>query len=134
MRNIAVISYNYDKYSETFIHNLVKYLPFNSHYLYGGELPEYDGNRQKFLNDEGFNKVIIALKEWMGASRYVQHQQEVEKYLLKNGIKAVHANYAVTAFPMMEMCQRNNISLIVHFRGWTAYRSTIIEKFREEYP
>lgn len=133
MHNIAIVSYNRDKYSETFIHNLVKYLPFRSHYLYGGELPEYDGNHQKFLPEEGFNKVIIALKEWMGTSRYVQHQQAVEKYLVKNNIQAIHANYAITAFPLMDISIRNNIPLIVHFRGWTAYRSTIIEKYRKEY-
>ncbi|MES2619868.1 MAG: glycosyltransferase family 4 protein [Bacteroidota bacterium] len=133
MHNIAIISYNYDKYSETFIHNLVKHLPFRSHYLYGGELPEYDGNRQKFLSEKGFDKVIIALKEWVGVSRYTQHQQAVEKYLLKHEIKAIHANYAITAFPLMDICLRNNIPLIVHFRGWTAYRSTTLEKYRKDY-
>ncbi len=133
MYNIAIFSYNYDKYSETFIHNLVKYLPFNSHYLYGSELPEYYGNHQKFLSEGGFTGVLVALREWMGVSRYEQHQKRVEEYMVSNKIDVVLANYSLTAFPVMEICRRKRIPLIVHFHGWTAYRSTILEQHRSDY-
>lgn len=133
MHRIALISFNQFQYSETFIHNLVKFLPFEVHYLYEGELPAYYGNHQKFLNEDGFKKVLVAFKAWLGTPRIQQHQNAVEKYLLENRIEAVHANYAITAFPLMDICKRNHIPLIVHFRGWTAYRSTIIEKYGNQY-
>jgi colanic acid/amylovoran biosynthesis glycosyltransferase len=133
MYNIAIVSYNNDKYSEPFIHNLVKYLPFHTHYMYEDALPKYYGNGQRFLNEEGINQMVISWKEWLGTSRFVQHQKVIEKYLIGNNIKAVHANYAITAFPIMDICRRIRIPLIVHFRGWTAYRKTVIERYRKEY-
>lgn len=133
MNRIAILSYNHNQYSETFIHNLVKYLPYQTHYLYGGELAEYYGNGQRFLDNSPSGKLRIAFKEWLGTPVYEQHKQAVENYFIENKIQAVHANYAITAFPVMDICTKLNIPLIVHFRGWTAYRSTILEKYAAEY-
>ena len=130
---IAILSYNENQYSETFIHGLVKRLPFGNHLLYSGGLPEYFGNGQKFLNDDGFKKVSIAIKEWMGSSKYQQHQERVEAYLIKHKIRAVLANYSITAIPVMDICRRNNIALIPHFWGWTAYRKTILDQYGSQY-
>lgn len=133
MKNIAILSYNHNKYSETFIQDLVKHLPYNVHYLYGGELAEYDGEGNTFLDKSGSGKLKIAFKEWLGTTEIQQHKKAIEQYLVKHNIQAVYANYSITAFPVMEICQRLQIPLIVHFWGWTAYRSTLIEKYRAEY-
>ena len=130
---VAFISYNAHQYSETFIHKLVNELPCQVHFLYGGELPRYYGNQQTFIRKDGLRKVLIALKEWVGVSETEQHKKAVEQYLLKNKIQLVHANYSITAFPLMEICRRNRIPLVVHFHGWTAYRKTILEQYRQEY-
>jgi colanic acid/amylovoran biosynthesis glycosyltransferase len=134
MKRIAIISYNANQYSETFIHNLVDRLPFEVYYLYGGELPKYYFNDQPFLRRDGFRKVMIALKEWMGVDEKKQHEKAVEEYLIRNKIQLVYANYSITALPFMDICERNGIPLIVHFRGWTAYRKTILEKYGPLYP
>src|SRR5437867_1144668 len=98
MRRIAVISYNHNKYSETFIQNQVKYLPAEVHLLYGGELPVYYGDGQSFLEDGAWNKLSRTVKKMAGVDIKIQHQQKVEEYLVANKIEAVIANYAVTAF------------------------------------
>lgn len=133
MKNIAILSYNHNKYSETFIQDLVKHLPYKVHYLYGGELAEYDGNGNAFLDKSAGGKLKIAFKEWLGSSETEQHKKAIEQYLIKHKIHAVYANYSITAFPVMEICKTLSIPLIVHFWGWTAYRSTLIERYRDEY-
>jgi colanic acid/amylovoran biosynthesis glycosyltransferase len=72
-------------------------------------------------------------RKFTGITKVEQQQNNIEQYLIKNNIKAVVANYAITAFPIMDICQRNNIPLIVHFHGWTAYRKSLLEKHKEDY-
>lgn len=50
--NIAVLSLNSNKYSETFIHNQIKYLPAKVHCLYDGSLPKFGPNGVQFEVDE----------------------------------------------------------------------------------
>jgi hypothetical protein len=50
--HIAVISLNANKYSETFIHNQIKYLPAHVHCLYDGVLPKYGPNETCFVENE----------------------------------------------------------------------------------
>ena len=134
MKRIAILSYNHNKYSETFIANMVKRLPCDTHYLYGGDLPMFYGNDEPFLKEDAKSKLGYAFKEWLsGKDRRTQHLEKVERYLLDNRIEAVIANYAITAFPMMEICSKHKIPLIVHFHGWTAYRQSLINANLENY-
>jgi glycosyltransferase involved in cell wall biosynthesis len=132
--NIAVLSYNRSKYSETFIQNQVKHLGGNVHYLYGGNLPTYYGEDKELIKTDILSEAFLAAqRKLFGKNRYEQHLSAVERYFLKNDIQLVLANYAITAFPVMDICRRNNIPLIVHFHGWTAYRKSVLEEYKEQY-
>ena len=117
--NIAVLSLNSNKYSETFIHNQIKYLPANVHCLYDGTLPKFGPNGVQFEVDEKSLSCFL-LRKFTGVTKIKQQQKNIKQYLIQNNIKAVVANYAITAFPIMEICEQNEIPLIVHFHGWTA--------------
>ncbi len=130
--NIAVLSLNSNKYSETFIHNQIKYLPANVHCLYDGTLPKFGPNGVQFEVDEKSLSCFL-LRKFTGVTKIKQQQKNIEQYLIQNNIKAVVANYAITAFPIMDICERNNIPLIVHFHGWTAYRKSLLTLHKEEY-
>lgn len=133
MANIAVLSYNKDKFSETFIANQVKHLQGNVHYLYGGGLPQYYGNNIPFVKPA--SKIAQLVHETvLGISHDQQHLNAIEKYLTDNKIDAVLANYAVTALPVMELCHKLSIPLIVHFHGWTAYRKSFLQEYGSRYP
>lgn len=135
MANIAVLSYNKDKFSETFIANQVKHLSGNIHYLYGGELPQYYGNDVPFLKQGVIHQLSYGIKELIGGnSTYMQHISAVEKYFIENKIEVVLANYANTALPVMEVCNKLQIPLVVHFHGWTAYRKSFLEQYGGQYP
>ena len=134
MSAIAVVSYDANKYSETFIRYLVENLPFEVHPFYNGELPRYHHDNQPFLPNSGWRKVLIAIKELWGTNEKKQQEDAIEAYLIQNKIQVVYCNYSITALPFMDICERNSISLIVHFRGWTAYRQTILDKYGHLYP
>jgi colanic acid/amylovoran biosynthesis glycosyltransferase len=130
--NIAVLSLNSNKYSETFIHNQIKYLPANVHCLYDGSLPKFGPNGVQFEVD-GKSLCNFLFRKFTDITTVEQQQKNIEQYFIKNNIKAVVANYAITAFPIMDICKRNNIPLIVHFHGWTAYRKSLLVKHEEDY-
>lgn len=130
---IAVFSYNTFKYSETFIHNLVDRLPSDIHLFHGGEIPLYLGNDTPIIPTDGWRKMVSLFREGFGTKPNAQRLIAIEAYLRRHKIQAVLANYAITAFPVLEICKRNHIPLIVHFHGWTAYRKSILEKHQEDY-
>lgn len=132
MYNIAILSYNSSKYSETFIHQLME-LPFHVHFLSGGELPAYKPDGTLFLPDEGVNRIISDIQQWFGYTHHQQHVNAIARYFRQHHVKAVLANYAITAFPIMQLCKDLDIPLIVHFHGWTAYRRTILEQYATSY-
>lgn len=135
MANIAVLSYNKDKFSETFIANQVKHLAGNIHYLYGGALAQCYGNDSYFIPQGTLQHIKYSVKEVLGfGTIHQQHISAVEKYLIDNKIEAVLANYANTALSLMEICYKNNIPLVVHFHGWTAYRKSFLDQYGQQYP
>src|ERR1035437_3290046 len=125
MLDIAVVSINKNKYSETFIHNQVELLPAKVHLLYGGYLPIFDG-KDNSLSDFSFLSRIFK-------SRNTEDKQQlikgVEKYLVKHNIKAVLAQYGPSGVEMMDICSKLNIPLIVHFHGYDAYRNDIMNSY-----
>ncbi len=132
---VAVISYNRNKYSETFISNQVKHLNAQVFYLGGGEIPELDNEGNPFLASGKLRELKYAIERTLtGQSQRQQHLAAIEAYFKKHNIQAVLANFAITAFPIMDICRSNNIPLIVHFHGWTAYRSTVLEQYKALYP
>ena len=123
MPNLAIVSINKDKYSETFIHNHVRLLPAHVHFLYGGYLPVYYGEGHSFLREEdlkGNDKALLS--------------EQVKHYLLQNNIDAVLAEYGPSGVEMMGICKEAGIPLIVHFHGYDAYREDMLRTYGDRYP
>jgi colanic acid/amylovoran biosynthesis glycosyltransferase len=132
--NIAVVSKNKNKYSETFIHNQVKHLPFKTHYFFGDYLPTMYNNDHLFIPDT-FGQGLISLwqRKFSGISREDELKKAITEYIINNEIKVVLANYALSAFPFLNICKAANIPLVVHFHGYTAYRNDIYNKYLADY-
>lgn len=132
--NIALLSYNKNKYSETFIQYQAEHLKGTIHYLYGGDLPGFHSNGTRFLkNDLVSGSYAVFREKILGTTLQQQHLEAVEKYLVQQEIDLVLANYALPAFSVMDICERQNIPLIVHFHGWTAYRKSILDSYATQY-
>lgn len=132
--NIAIISTNKNKYSETFIHQHVKYLPANIHYLFDGYLPKQCTT--KGIN--GKSTSFLQKKWWYRQGKRNSNSKQlanaVTKYLQKNNIKAVLAEYGPSGVAVMNICQQLNIPLIVHFHGYDAYRNDMMQSHGVHYP
>ncbi|NQU66500.1 MAG: glycosyltransferase [Candidatus Marinimicrobia bacterium] len=129
--NIAIVSTNKDKYSETFIQAQVKLLPANVHLLHSGYLPTLSGQDDQPLVK---NTIVTKIQKWMGRSNEQMLQQAVSKYLQQNKIQLVLAQYGPSGVKMMDICHSMNIPLFVYFRGYDAYRKEILDSYGKFYP
>lgn len=135
MINLALVSTNKNKYSETFIHNHVKHLPFTIHFLFEGYLPS------KYSNDKGITEHSI-LKRKTIFRRLFQNRTRseadetvfsVEQYLVKNKIDAVLCEYGPSGTELMHVCQKLNLPLVVHFHGYDAFRTDVLSSYGKRY-
>jgi len=57
----------------------------------------------------------------------------LSKYLIKNRIQAVLAEYGPTGAAVMDACRMANVPLIVHFHGYDAHRKDITSSYKHLY-
>ncbi|MDI9339440.1 MAG: glycosyltransferase family 4 protein [Sediminibacterium sp.] len=135
MINLALVSTNKNKYSETFIHNHVKHLPFTIHFLFEGYLPS------KYSNDRGITEHSI-LKRKTIFKRLLQNRISidademvisVEQYLIKNKIDVVLCEYGPSGTELMHVCQKLDVPLVVHFHGYDAFRTDVLSSYGKRY-
>lgn len=117
--NIAVISREANKFSETFINNQLDYLEGSIFHIHGTEYPYHYGDIPLSIDEgQGEDRLTAAFKRF-----FEQHYIDV-----------VLANYATTAFDVMEACMEMQIPLVVHFHGWTVYRTAFVQEHLSQYP
>ena len=133
--NIVIASANKAKYSETFIKNQVKHLPTNIHYFHTNFLPTlYSYNDNPFLK----NTILYKVQSFIGEKLY-NHNEEyylkksIKKYIIKNNINLVLAQYGPVGVEMMDICEETKTPLIVYFHGFDAYRHDILKSYSKKY-
>lgn len=132
MHNIAIVSVNQNKYSETFIHQQVAHLPAKVHYLFDGYLPSH-------YSTEGVNgqaktfATQTLLHRLQTKTPRERLQLAIARYLVKHRIEAVLAEYGPGGVEMMPVCKVANVPLIVHFHGYDAYRQDIMQSYGRQY-
>lgn len=130
--NLAIVSTNKDKYSETFIHNHIRLLPATIHFLFDGYLPK------QYSVDKGITShSILDLKKKSFKNLFKTEQEEhlssIERYLVKNKIDVILCEYGPSGTEMMHIAERLNIPLVVHFHGYDAYRDDILSSYGKKY-
>jgi len=134
MDNIAVVSVNKNKYSETFIRNQISLLPAHIHFFYGGYLPCFHNNGKTFLpllfSDNLLNKYISVLVKNINKNILVK---AISDYCIKNHIEAIIAHYGPVGLNMIEVSQKAGIPLYVYFHGYDVYRSSELESYGKSY-
>lgn len=133
--NLAIISTNKDKYSETFIHNHVKRLPGNIHLLFDGYLPK------QYSRDKGLSSGSVSdfrKRNWFrlfGAKSNPQTELRtgLERYLKHHRIDVLLCEYGPGGVEMLPVAQKLNIPLVVHFHGYDAYRHDILNSYGKHY-
>jgi colanic acid/amylovoran biosynthesis glycosyltransferase len=132
---IAIVSTNKDKYSETFIKSHLRDLKGEIHYLFDGYLPK------KYSLDKGITEFVFKTNPAFYLPNIFKKKKEnasllqgaIKKYLKKNKIQVVLAEYGPSGVEMMEICSALNIPLIVHFHGYDAYRDDVLGHYAIKY-
>jgi glycosyltransferase involved in cell wall biosynthesis len=135
-RIISVIVPEKDVYSETFIRAHIDRLPAKVKALYGYPFPRETGDKDSLYIPSG---ILYRVRKLVGAylwgySERLHQQRILERYLLRNNVQAVLAEYGHTGVAMMGVCREVKIPLIVHFHGHDAYDSKILDYEGKSYP
>ena len=136
MKNLAIVSTNRWKYSETFIHSHILKLPYNVHLLYDGYLP------QKFWNVQSDHqgditrqrKKLFYKKPFKKEHNTKSQSLHISRYLKKNKISAILAEYGPSGVEMMQIARESKIPLVVHFHGYDAWRDDVLNSYGLQYP
>jgi len=131
--NICVVLPSPVAYSETFLQAHVDYLSAAVNYL--EDFP--------VVIDEVFPKQISAdrneqLKRQARVCwhRYVLNpikKNSLQKFFKRNGINVVLAEYGLTGIGVLDVCKDLNIPLIVHFHGYDAYLTELLDRHERAY-
>ncbi len=133
--NVAIVSTNKNKYSETFIHNHVRLLPCNIHFLFDGYLPK------RYSEDRGVTEVnflkrgksFFSLFKKKVSDEQKELIESIKLYLLRNKIDVILCEYGPSGVEMMDIAFELKIPLVVHFHGYDAYRKDILESYGLRY-
>ncbi len=131
---IAVVNIHERKYTETFIFKMLEQLPFETHYLYGGELPKYFNSGEPLLtNDARILNWQNFLETILKKPKNFFLKKAIVRYLIKNRIELILAEYGPVGVQMMEIAKDTGIPLVVNFHGYDVYHQKIKSVFNESY-
>ncbi len=129
---IALVTDKINQYSETFIHNQIKFLKGNVLVLGDGYISE------KFSEDRGatWNTVSRESKKrfWLLRKQKLSQEDSIVHLLKSKHVDVVLAQFGPVGVAWMPICKRADIPLIVHFHGFDAYRSDILSSVGLRYP
>lgn len=127
MNKVAFIVPDENPITSTFIMALWRGLPEPKDFLYGLGIPAYSINNGYILKPTFWDKIKQRI------FKYDLKTYLFEKYLIKQNIKVVIAEYGVTAAIIIDSCKKLNIKLITHFHGYDAYEKKVIDEYQEKY-
>jgi colanic acid/amylovoran biosynthesis glycosyltransferase len=122
---IALISPNRNAWSETFIANHIAHLPGVELVLTDGHLPRRDIDGELLLSATLADRLI---RKAQGLDGEGALRAAIIKALKKERIEAVLAEYGPTGTAMIEVCERAQLPLIVHFHGIDAFHTKLLQE------
>lgn len=134
MPTIALISPNRWQYSETFIHQQVRLLPYDVHYFFGGHLPHEVciGRINMPARPLLSNRLWTWAMQKTGCEKKAL-QQAIIRHLKRHKISAIVAQYGPTGVEMLPIAQQTGLPLIVYFHGYDAYRNDVLAYYSHAY-
>jgi glycosyltransferase involved in cell wall biosynthesis len=131
-KNIAIISPNYNAYSETFIQEHKK-LHGNIYFYYGNYTPTHlEGYGE--INHKGLRYIFYLILKGIGFTSIPSFEVvSLKRNFKKNKIDLVFAEYGPTGAHMLNICSDLKIPLLVHFHGYDASQNDIIRNYEMQY-
>ena len=131
-KTICVATPSLGAITETFITNHILSLPFRTCLLHG-EFLQYDGNNRAIAHKVTYRLIDRVLSSLMLSDESPLLVRRQMQFLRRERIVAVLAEYGPTGVRIMPACRRAGVPLIVHFHGYDAYMSSVLEANKAKY-
>ena len=139
-KRVGIIFPNKSSSSETFIKAHVDHLPCEKEILYGGWFPKFSKGDILLVEPitffervkRKFTKLFLKRSDKI-QSAFSRREGALLNYIKENKLDAILAEYGPTGVEIMDVCNRANIPLVVHFHGFDAYDSETLIKYGELY-
>jgi len=135
--NVAVVKPFKQKYTETFIGGKIKALQSEGYYvheLYGGYFPDSDVHQGHLLsNNETVRRLYRLIENLLGLSDGYFLRKSFVKYLQRNKVKVVFAEYGTVGAEIFNECKSANVPLVVTFRGYDVHHRKVVALHKEKY-
>jgi colanic acid/amylovoran biosynthesis glycosyltransferase len=130
--NICVVHPSEGVYSETFIRQHVEMLPGDS--VYGGPWPTWYNGGLPLIRWRLLTRGIGFLAtHFLNLAPEYFSQRAFARYLRQNAIDVVLAEYGPTGVEVRGCCRDAGVPLVVHFHGYDAHSTPVVEEHRVAY-
>jgi glycosyltransferase involved in cell wall biosynthesis len=125
-------------YSQTFVTDHIENLPFEKLVVQGVPLPFRDLSGRRVPGVPPMRKPPDRLppnvRRWLLRLQAEAHALAVAAHLRRHHVDVVLAEFGTTGVAMLNVCRRARLPLVVHFHGFDAYRSDLLQLYRKSYP
>jgi glycosyltransferase involved in cell wall biosynthesis len=133
-RILCVISPQENAYSQTFVRAHKELLPAKIKSLYAKDYENFSDDNGPLVGPELAGRLGRALlRRSLKLDREFFQQRALARFLERNRVDAVLAEFGPTATLVMEACEKMSVPLITHFHGFDAYRQRTLETFGRRY-
>jgi glycosyltransferase involved in cell wall biosynthesis len=133
--SIAVVNINKNKYSETFIDELIPALRYRVLQLHGGELPHYDADDRHFLSNwPSLQALAHVAQAVIGLDEHHFLRNSIASYLQAQEVRLVLAHFGPVGVEMLPITRDLGIPLIVCFHAYDVFHDETRRRWAGSYP
>lgn len=131
--NLCIIKPNKLSFSETFIQAHIDLLAGDKKVLYGGSFPLYDHDDNFLITSKPGLLSYLVQKKVLKRQDIKVRTQALARYLKKQNIDVVLAEYGMVGAMVTEACGMANVPLVIHYHGADVHHRGTIAEFRPFY-
>lgn len=135
--NVAVVSSNLNKYTETFISQHEKFIIKANYYVhrfYGGYFPTMENKSGHLVsNNATFLRFFSFFNSFFDKELDSQNKRAFKDYLTNNNINLVIAEFGQPGAEISAICKDLGIPLLVVFYGYDAHHKKVLEDYKSKY-
>jgi colanic acid/amylovoran biosynthesis glycosyltransferase len=132
---LAIVSPNQNVYSETFIQAHKGIPDFDVKFYYNGAIPQnLEGyGALKYRSSHILGKAVRMFYKKLNLIDQNDSAELLKRSFKKENVRVVLAEYGPTGAALVDICQKMNIRLVVHFHGYDAVKHELIAKYTDSY-
>lgn len=130
---VAIVSSRKAAITETFIHAHTIYLKGEKLLYHSGRVPKMLGDEQLNLSFPFLYRVYRKIARLVGISTFSAEELAFKKSLRKQKPDVILAEFGTTGAKLVPVAKHLGIPLVVHFHGFDASETKVLEEMKNEY-